>query len=285
MLGLKAAGFSPEELEQFRRWQRLSYRILDETRATLRAGDSEKAVGLRIHHALRAAGAQNYFHAAVALFGDRTSYPGAFGQFEALPTGRTLREGDAVILDVAPIFDGFTVDTSLAAAFGSDAEVPRELDRALVELRAGIADRVRRGLTMRQITREIDAAIAARGLDNCHRKHIARVLGHRVTRATDAFGRSFRLFGISPRHAGWFILQTVRSNRRGSAATPNWNDTRQSDLPTPDGLWAVEPHLARQGVGAKFEELLLVQDGRVEYLDDDLPHHRRWRKAGLIAGA
>lgn len=42
------------------------------------------------------------------------------------------------------------------------------------------------------------------------------------------------------------------------------------------GLWAVEPHLGFAGVGAKFEELLVITDDDAYWLDDDLPHVRRW---------
>jgi hypothetical protein len=42
------------------------------------------------------------------------------------------------------------------------------------------------------------------------------------------------------------------------------------------GLWAVEPHVAIDGVGAKFEELLVVTDSGAHWLDDDVPHVRRW---------
>jgi hypothetical protein len=41
-------------------------------------------------------------------------------------------------------------------------------------------------------------------------------------------------------------------------------------------LWAVEPHLADGNVGAKFEEILIIDGNGARWLDDDLPHHRRW---------
>jgi hypothetical protein len=43
-------------------------------------------------------------------------------------------------------------------------------------------------------------------------------------------------------------------------------------------MWAVEPHLGWRGVGAKFEELLVVTGDDAYWLDDDLPHVRRGRK-------
>ena len=51
-------------------------------------------------------------------------------------------------------------------------------------------------------------------------------------------------------------------------------------MPTP-GLWAVEPHLGFRDVGAKWEELLVVTDTDAFWLDDDVPHVRRWTQRGL----
>jgi len=281
MFGLQASGFAPEELARFAHWQRKAFEALVAVGKTLAPGDTERAVAHRIHHALRAAGAQNYFHVPVALFGDRTAYPGAFGQFEALPTRRVLKDGDAVILDAAPIFDGCTVDTSYSLRMGAGG-VPAPLDEALVHLRALILRRVHEGATMRAIAREVDEEIRSRGLENCHRKHIGAVLGHRLTMERHAFLRGRHVWGLAPRQVGWFFLNSWRSARGKPQLSPNWNHARQSDCPVQDGLWAVEPHVAQDGFGAKFEDILVVQDGKAWFLDENLPHHRRWRARGLL---
>jgi Xaa-Pro aminopeptidase len=281
MFGLTAHRFAPVDLDRFRAAQRLSFAALEAVAATLREGETEKEVARRIHRALKDGGAQNYFHVPVALFGDRTAYPGDFGPLGALPTPRRLRSGDAVILDAAPIFDGYTVDTSLTLRFG-DGGVPQALDRALAELRRGILQHVRqRQLAMREIAKWVEAQLRAWDLENCHRKHIGQVLGHRVTREDHAWLRRRKVWGLAPRQVGWFFLQSFRSARGEPALSPNWNHARQSDCLPPDGLWAIEPHVASGGFGAKFEDLLLIQDGQASYLDDDLPHTRRWRAAGI----
>jgi hypothetical protein len=60
---------------------------------------------------------------------------------------------------------------------------------------------------------------------------------------------------------------------------PLWNDSSFTDYPATPGLWAIEPHIGLDGVGVKFEELLVVTDDDAYWLDDDLPHVRRWTKA------
>jgi hypothetical protein len=44
-----------------------------------------------------------------------------------------------------------------------------------------------------------------------------------------------------------------------------------------NGVWAIEPHLGGKGFGAKFEEILVVEDGRARWLDDEVPHAKEKR--------
>jgi hypothetical protein len=132
---------------------------------------------------------------------------------------------------------------------------------------------------MREIAREVDALIGERGLANCHRKHIGKVLAHRVTRMPARWLAGRRVWGLSPVPVAWFFWQSYRSSSFDPTHTPNWNHTRQCDCPVQPGLWAVEPHVGLGAVGAKFEEILVVGERDAHYLDDDLPHLRRWAAA------
>jgi len=62
-------------------------------------------------------------------------------------------------------------------------------------------------------------------------------------------------------------------------ATAVWNDGAAADHPAPPGLWAIGPHVANGDVGARWQEILVVTGDDAYWLDDDLPHHRKW--AGL----
>lgn len=273
--------FSADQLATWRRLQAQVYGVLADVADTLRAGDSERTVARRLHRALKAIGAQSYFHVPVALFGDRTAYPGNFGQLEALPTDRMLADGDAVILDAAPLLQGYIVDCSYAA--------PRpgvelgEFDELLRQLRALILERAKARANMREVAREVDQRIRDAGFENCHRKHIGKVLGHRATYTPHPRLARRRVWGLSPLPAWYFLVSSLRASRGRPELTPNWNHTRQSDTPMQPGLWAVEPHLGRGAVGAKFEELLVVTADDAWWLADSaadgvLPHHQRWER-------
>jgi Xaa-Pro aminopeptidase len=273
---VKICGFTAAELAQFKEYQRASYAVLEAVAQSLREGETEKDVARRVRKRFHEQGVHHYFHVPVVLFGDRTAYPGDFGQLEALSTDRALAPGMPVILDAAPIYRGYTVDTSYATSFGENARV-RELTAALQPLRTLILQRVRERRTFRFIAREVDDLIRAQGYENCHRKHIAFVLGHRVTQVPDTWLQRRRIWGLGVAQAGYFIGKTFGAQRFGGAGSPNWNHTRTSDHPPTPGLWAVEPHLGKDGVGAKFEEILVITEDHAYWLDEDgLPHHRNW---------
>ena len=272
---IKAHGYSAEELDRFRHFQRLSYEILDSTAQNLRVGNSETEATRMLRKAFHLAGAHNYFHVPVALFGERSAYPGEFGAFEALPTERVLKEGDTFILDAAPIFDGYTVDTSCAYNF-SDDDVFRKLDEELPTLRRLIKDRIDEGGTFQKIAWEVDDYIRERGYENCHKKHIGAVLGHMVTKADTDRLASWSYKGLAVKQVSWFLTRSRLARGKRRNMTPNWNHTNACKDVAPYGLWAVEPHLASGNVGVKFEEILIIDEDGARWLDDDLPHHRRW---------
>lgn len=271
---MKIAGFSEAELDRFKKYQRASYAVLEDVAASLREGETEKEVARRLRKRFHEQGVHHYFHVPVALFGARTAYPGDFGQLEALPTDQKLERGMPIILDAAPIYRGYTVDTSLATSFG-DSPRQRELIAALKPLRDRILARVRERASFRAIAREVDDEIRKLGYENCHKKHIGFVLGHRVTQVPDTWLHRQRIWGLGVPQVAWFIGKTLSAQRFGGDGSPNWNHTRSSDHPPTPGLWAVEPHLGKDGVGAKFEEILVITEQDAYWLDDGgLPHHR-----------
>lgn len=79
--------------------------------------------------------------------------------------------------------------------------------------------------------------------------------------------------------SGGIAADALHGHREGWS--PLWSAYRFSDHPPRPGLWAVEPHLGLRGTGAEFEEIPAVTDSRDPeesdfWLDDDLPHVRRW---------
>lgn len=263
---------STSELDRFRATQQLAYQCVEEIAATLEPGITEKQVAKKMRHWLLYHGVEDWFHVPFAWFGDRTAFRGRWNPLKFFPSDRRLEEGMPYILDVAPVRDGATADIGYANSLGANPELDRVLDD-LAAHRALILDLVRERRPLAEIYVEVDDLAAKQGYDNRHAAYPGGVLAHQVWPLRP--GRS------SPVVAGFGLRSLATLGRslvvnlpRG--ASPLWNGGRFSQHPPTPGLWAIEPHLGSGDVGAKFEELMVVTPDDAYWLDDDLPHVRRW---------
>jgi Xaa-Pro aminopeptidase len=266
------------DLEAFRAVQQLAYRCAEDVATSLEPGVTEREVCERMKRYLVEHEVDDWFHLPFAWFGDRTAFRGFKVPVQFLPTKRRLEEGMPFILDCAPVVKGATADIGYAGAIGGNATLDLMLDD-LAAHRALILELVRARRTFAEIYAEVDALAARQGFENRHRKYPGRVLAHEVRPLSPRRGHG---------RAGPFGLRHLRSLGRGLAVgqaqgwSPLWNGGHRSEHAPHPGLWAVEPHLGFRDVGAKFEELLVITDDDAYWLDDDLPHVRRWRARGLL---
>ncbi len=269
-------GFTGAQLDRFRAGQRASFAILEETAGSFRAGITEREATIRLTRAFRKLGVRSYFHLPVALFGKRTALPERWRLRDFYPTRTRLQEGDAIILDASPIIDGYLVDTSYSTRLGDNPDQHRMM-MDLAGFRDDIAAQVRGGTSFRDIAVATDTRIRAMGYDNRHQAHLEEVLGHRAVRVKRPRPGWLYKKGFDVQALGWFALHTVAARKKWWGFSPNWNAHDTSNHAPWDGLWAVEPHLGKGDVGAKWEELLVIQNGEVFWLDDETPHMRYWR--------
>jgi hypothetical protein len=278
-----AAPSAPNEqdLQRFREVQRLAYDCVTQVERELRPGMTERDAAGAMRRYLAAHGVRHYFHKPFAWFGDRTAFEGLWTPLHFFPTGRRLERGMPVILDVAPVVDGYAADIGYGLAFGPNPAWERMMGD-LQAFRSFIVDGVRKEKTLQQIYREVDGLIADLGYTNRHRRYPYAVLAHRVERLRPGLLGRVTLGGFGA-PALRFLGREAAAARRGLQHSPLWNGSDFSNHRATPGLWAVEPHLGKEGVGAKWEELLVVTDGDAFWLDDDLPHVRRWQEQSRAA--
>lgn len=278
---VKTRNFSSAALLHFRDLQRLSFTILEETAATLAGGETEKEVAHTLVKRYRAAGAGSFFHLPVVLFGARTALPGRWPVGKFFPQERALEQGNSVILDAAPLFSGYLVDTSYSFCFGDDDE-HRALMQHLAQYRDSVPTATNKGDSFKVIAERVLESMTVAGYEAAHTKHPGEVLGHRAIK-TPNLPFQLRLQGFDAVSLGWFRLKhklaTIGLGRR----SPLWNALETSDHRAHDGLWLVEPHAGRGAVGAKWEEILVIEGGKASWLDERPPHVRQWSR--IEAGA
>jgi Xaa-Pro aminopeptidase len=229
---------------------------------------------------LYARGVKDWFHRPFAWFGDRTAFVDFKIPLQFFPTNRRLEAGMPFILDMAPVYRGYTADIGYSGCLGLNP-VHDKLLADLEEHRALILREVRGRRTLREIYEDVDRLMVRQGYANRHRAYPFGVIAHKVDRVRE---RRFAptLFGFGTESLKGLASDALHGHRDGWS--PLWSPYKFSDHPPKPGLWAVEPHLGFRGTGAKFEEILVVTDSRdpeesAFWLDDDLPHVRRWNEA------
>ncbi|HUH02132.1 MAG TPA: M24 family metallopeptidase [Kofleriaceae bacterium] len=285
--------YSPDELEQVRALQKLAYDCAEAVATELSPGVTERQAAARLGALLRERGVDGFFHTPFAWFGDRSGFYGfrspswrrpqdnLYFSRQFFPTERRLEEGMIGILDVAPIKGGLCADIGYTFAHGDSLALTRAINDLGI-IRDLVLDEVRAERTMKQVYQAVDAAIEEMGYESAHALYPSRVLGHKIGRIP--------LRGAAPRVLAGFDLRTylyfgkqILMALPGVGRVPLWNQARLADVRPDPGLWAIEPHVRKHGIGAKWEEILVVTDSDAVWLDDDLPHVRA-RRSNSIAG-
>ena len=263
------------DLDRIREVQRLAYRCAESVAAELRPGISERQAAARLKRRLLSEGVEDWFHIPFAWFGDRTTLKGFRNPLKFFPTGRRLEEGMPYILDVAPVTNGFTSDIGYSGCLGENA-IFDQMMLDLAEYRTLVLDQVRERRTFREIYDAVDVLAAKHGYEPAHHAYPGKVLAHQVWPVHQRGPRTV-LAGFGNRSLRLLARSLIVSF--GEGWSPLWAGGKRSEHRPVPGIWAIEPHLGFHGVGVKFEELLVVTDDDAFWLDDDLPHVRRWRSA------
>src|SRR5688572_7574800 len=123
--------------ERFLTCQRIAFAALEETRASLSPGITEREAADRIGAALAARGVKSCFHRPYAWFGDRTTLRGMTTAQAFAPTTRVLEAAMPIILDAAPVYGGVCADVALSCSLGDDPVIARARE-VLLQLRTAI---------------------------------------------------------------------------------------------------------------------------------------------------
>jgi len=284
---VKSSGFDDAELAKFRNVQRLAYACAEAVGGSLHEGVTEIEAAGRLRSYLEAHGVETHFHKPFAWFGDRTAFRGFRTDLEFFPTRRKLTLGMPVILDVAPVVDGYAADIGYSFTFGGGAadEVASTMRRDLITVRTLIRDGIEARRSFKSVYVEVDQFLARCGYTSAHRIYPERVLAHRLVRVSPSSRSKLHLFGFGVDQLSWLVPGLVRGRVAPSRSdSPLWNDGAESDHAPLTGLWAVEPHFARGGIGAKWEEILVITENDAYWLDDEVPHMREAKSRHWIGG-
>ncbi len=288
--------YSAADLDRFRQVQRLAYDIALRVESQLQVGITEIEACTLIAAAQTEFEVIQVFHDPYVLFDGRTALgtgaesaetgalegagataAGMSPSNDLVPTNQVLHDGAPFIIDLAPVAHGVSSDIAYSCVLGTN-QVFRELDAGLARIRSFLRDGIASRASMLMLYHELDELLASRGWESCHHRQADRALGHLVFPLEHETGRPTPLPGWGAVAAEKMLAAGIDALDHGTCY-PLWNDSSFTDYPATPGLWAIEPHIGLDGVGVKFEELLVVTDDDAYWLDDDLPHVKRWAAA------
>ncbi len=243
------------ELEGYRVCQKLAWRAAEEIASHLREGWTEKRAAGLLNTFLLDHGVQSFFHEAFVWFSDRTRFEGIRHYSEYQATDRALQPGQVYILDVAPIYQGYLCDIGYTACLGENAEWKRSAKVFGDTSRGNSSPFLESPKRGGEIWTEVGRLIEEAGYETIHAKYPFSVLGHRVPRVGWERPR-FRVLNF-----GWQSYWALLSRGLFGQLL---NQNHEGDL---TGLWAIEPHIGWPGGGAKFEEILVVEEGQARWLE------------------
>lgn len=247
--------FDHTALQGFESAQSTAIKAAEAVACLLQPGWTEKQAASLLNQYLRDVGVRDFFHYAFAWFGERTRFTGVQGWADFSPSQRCLMEGEPFILDVAPVVNGYVVDIGYSGCYGENSDWNRLKD-VLGDLRGLIPQWATESGNSAALWKRVHDFTMQQQVEVAHTKYPFAVLGHRVFRAEQhPLFRQFALLGF-----GWPAYRGLLGRGVfGQLLSPFSGGDLQ-------GLWAIEPHLALRDVGAKFEELLHVEEGTARWL-------------------
>jgi hypothetical protein len=249
--------------------QRVAREVVLSVANTVKPGDSERQVCARLEREFERARVEHWLHTPYAWWGERTRFDwrGSW-ELNALPSDRRLAEGEPFILDAAPIIAGFPADFAYSGCASGDAAARASHEELLAELgalKAGLLIWASDGSAA--LCQRVESAIRAAGSDVIHTRYPAQVLGHTLNgfpnwcSGAPRIGTGFQL-PLLLTYASGLVLHHL-----AGAPYPFLNANAPGK---PQGLYAVEPHLGKGRLGAKFESVLLVDGSETRWLDPGL---------------
>jgi Xaa-Pro aminopeptidase len=249
------APLSKPQLESYRTCQSLARQGALEIKSLLSEGWTERRAAELLDTWLRDHGVEQFFHHSFVWFGDRTRFTDVRGYRDYQSCERVLSANQAVILDVAPIFSDVMCDIGYSFVFGENEEVTKGL-AWIADLRGLIPKIFEQCQNGGQVCTKIDQMIVEAGYDNIHSRYPFGVLGHRLHHG-GAVGPKQHILNF-----GWQSYWAFLSRGLFGQLL---NEDHEGSI---EGLWAIEPHIGGAGWGVKFEEILIVENGKARWIDD-----------------
>ncbi len=215
------------ELAKIERAVLLNEEIFQEVYGQLRPGMTEIEVALQIENTMRMRGAERPSFETIVAAGPNGALP------HAVPSSRTIKEGEPIVIDMGLILEGYCSDMTRTVARGTPAPKTREIIRLVRQAQLAGMAALQAGVTGKQVDAQARAVIKGAGYGD----KFGHGLGHGVGLAVHEAP------GLSPRY--------TKKLQAGMVVT-------------------VEPGIYIEGWGGvRLENMVVVEEGGCRLLNRD----------------
>jgi len=168
ILGMRAVK-EEEEIERIKRSWKSTAKAVESLRENLVEGITETELAGLLDWGMRKAGAEDYAFPTIVAFSENSAFP------HHVPTGRKLRPGDNVVVDLGAKVDGYCFDSTRSFLTERAGEVLKVFE-VVLQAQAEAIDVVRPGVTGSEVDMAARRVIERSG----YGKHFIHSTGHGV---------------------------------------------------------------------------------------------------------
>jgi Xaa-Pro aminopeptidase len=232
---------SDKDMEGYLAARRFTRAIGDEIVSKIKVGMTEKEVEEVVSLVFNKNDVKQHFHIPIIGVGDgSTKLRSAYALVSSYFTrhSRILQENDIILIDIAPIYNGFPADYTINHVMGSNPEL-EALAAYAHSVSIKIAEHVKEGMTVGDVFRWAQWLIG-KNPDYTLAYPPFISMGHRLCRIPPIWQK------LPEAGLNYLLLRTS-----GPFITSG-NKTLMN------GLWTIEPYLMHKGRAAKFEQLVFI---------------------------
>lgn len=162
------------ELEFMRKAGKLADKAMEKASDTIEAGTSERDIALEVEYYVRKNGAERLAFPMFVNSGERSLW------LHGIATSRRIEEGDTILVDIGPVFEGYCADIARMFISGKAGEKQRSVHSAYLEMQENVVEMIekRKGeLSILDIERENERFMKARGYGEYYVKGFVHGIG------------------------------------------------------------------------------------------------------------
>jgi Xaa-Pro aminopeptidase len=134
----------PGEIALMEKAAAIADAAFEDVEATIKAGMTEKQVAWELEKTLREHGSQSLPFEVIVASGPQAALP------HAKPTGRVIKDGEMVLIDMGARYQGYASDLSRTLCVGVPDDRYREIYRTVLDAQMKAIDIIRAGMTGHQ---------------------------------------------------------------------------------------------------------------------------------------